>query len=226
MTSAGPLASLCPRLRVQSRAWRGGYGEEGKACVGPFDPDVLPSCDSLQPRWLVTGPPREAGEQLEAKGRDQGMGFRAWRGRPRDTRRGVTQAVLFRHGAGSVPERAGPPRAAPARCGRVQLLPQHRKQAKFLACRCQLCPGFQVKSGPARGAESGLTGSLGLSHHQHPPRGRDSRPCYLGKESQSHQNAPSSEPPPAPTWPSQSLCFAVGTQPNLDALGWATGGLG
>ena len=117
-------------------------------------------------------------------------------------------------------------RAALARCGRAQLLPPHRKQAKFLACCCQLCPGFQVKSSPARGAESGLTGSLGLSHHQHPPRGRDSRSWYLGKESQSHQNAPSSEPPPAPTWPSQSLCFTVGTQPNLGSLGWATGGLG
>lgn len=89
-------------------------------------------------------------------------------------------------------------RAALARCGRVQLLPPHRKQAKFLACCCQLCPGFQVKPSPARGAESGLTGSLGLSHHQHPPRGRDSRSCYLGKESQSHQNAPSSEPPTSP----------------------------
>lgn len=87
-----------PCVHVQSRAWRGGDGEEGEACIGPFDPDVLPSRDSLQPRWLVTGPPREAGEQLEAKGRDQGMGFRAWRGRPCDTRRGVTQAVLFRHG--------------------------------------------------------------------------------------------------------------------------------
>ena len=78
--------------------------EEGAACVGPFDPNVLPSRESPQPRGLVTGPPREAGEQSEAKGRDQGTGFRARRGRPCDTRRRVTQAVLFQHGGRKCPQ--------------------------------------------------------------------------------------------------------------------------